>query len=305
MAGEAVDDVDVTGGRWWRRSVIVLPLLWLTVFFAVPFVILVKIALAQATLAMPPYTPLFDFSGGTFSLGATLANFGLLIEDSLYLQAYLNSLRLAALTTIVCLALGLPMALAIARAPTTWRNLLLFGVMLPFWTSFLLRVYAWIGLLGGDGPVNALLLGAGLVDQPVQILYTQTALLIGMIYAYLPFMVLPLYANLERHDPRLLEAAADLGARPLVAFLRVTLPAAVPGIIAGSMLVFIPAVGEFVIPSLLGGPDSLMIGRVLWDEFFSNRDWPVAAAVAIVLTLLLVVPIIVLQSRGVLREQEA
>jgi putrescine transport system permease protein len=286
------------GRSWWRYTVIVAPLVWLVLFFAVPFLILLKIALAEAALQMPPYTPLIAWTDGVPSLQPSLRNFALLLGDSLYLQAWLNSLRLALLTTLACLSIGLPMALGIARAPRAWRGLLLLAVMLPFWTSFLLRVYAWIGLLGSDGPVNALLLGLGLVQAPLQILYTESALLIGMVYAYLPFMILPLYANLERHDPALLEAAADLGARPLAAFTRVTLPAAVPGILAGSTLVFVPAAGEFVIPSLLGGPDALMIGRVLWDEFFGNRDWPVAAAVAIVLTVVLVLPMLVLQARG-------
>ncbi len=294
----AGSDVAGDAQRAWRRFVILAPMLWLACFFALPFLILLKISVAKATLAMPPFTPLFGGAGDEGPwLRASLDNFRFLLQDSLYASAYLNSLRLAAITTVACLLLGLPMALAIARSSPRWRGLLLFAVVLPFWTSFLLRVYAWMGLLASEGPVNTVLRFLGLSDGPLAVLYTQAALLLGMVYTYLPFMVLPLYANLERHDQRLLEAAADLGASASQRFIRITLPLAVPGILAGCMLVFIPAVGEFVIPTLLGGPDALMIGRVLWDEFFTNRDWPVAAALAIVLALLLVLPLVLLQLR--------
>jgi len=217
------------------------------------------------------------------------------VRDSLYVQAFLSSLEVAAVSTALCLALGYPMAYGIARSGRRWRGALLLLVLLPFWTSFLVRVYAWMGLLGNNGLINELLLALHLVDEPIVMLQTRFAMYVGIVYSYLPFMILPLYANLERHDESLREAAVDLGATPLRAFLHVTLPLSLPGIVAGSMLVFIPAVGEFVIPRLLGGADSLMIGRVLWDEFFSNRDWPGASAVAVVLLVVLVIPIVILQ----------
>ncbi|MEO0972294.1 MAG: putrescine ABC transporter permease PotH, partial [Pseudomonadota bacterium] len=241
--------------RWWRRAVVLAPLLWLTCFFVLPFLVLLKIALAQAALAMPPFTPLIDASGDGPRLQATLENFRFLLEDSLYLSAYLNSLSMASLTTVLCLAVGFPLALGIARCPARWRGPLLLALMLPFWTSFLLRVYAWMGLLAGEGPINQLLRAVGLRDAPLAVLYTDTALLLGMTYTYLPFMVLPLFANLDRHDVRVREAAADLGAKAWERLMRVTLPLAVPGMLSGAMLVFIPAAGEFVIPTLLGGPE--------------------------------------------------
>lgn len=279
-----------------QGAVIGVPYLWLLLFFFVPFVIVLKIAFADAVLAMPPYTPLFEWvDDGFVRVKLSTANFLFLVEDSLYRNAYLNSLRVAFVSTLCCLLLGYPMAYLIARAPARWRNLGLLLVILPFWTSFLLRVYAWIGILGNNGLINNLALALGVVDTPIVMLQTDFALHLGIVYAYLPFMILPLYANLERHDPALLEAAADLGCRPRRAFFFVTLPLSLPGVIAGSLLVFIPAVGEFVIPALLGGPDSLMIGRVLWDEFFGNRDWPVASAVAIAMLALLVVPMMLLQ----------
>ncbi|MYE86581.1 MAG: ABC transporter permease subunit, partial [Gammaproteobacteria bacterium] len=218
-----------------------------------------------------------------------------LTEDDLYWVSYLKSMRIAAVATLLCLLIGYPMAYGIARARAVWRNVLLLLVILPFWTSFLLRVYAWMGMLSGQGVVNKALLALGLVDQPVQILYTDLAVYLGIVYTYLPFMILPLYATLERLDGELLDAAADLGGRPRQAFLDITLPLSAPGVVAGSMLVFIPALGEFVIPSLLGGLDTLMIGRTLYDEFFVNRDWPLASAVASVLVLILVLPIVVFQ----------
>ena len=279
-----------------RNTVILLPGLWMGVFFALPFLIVLKISLAEAQLAQPPYSALLSWAEeGVLQLRLNLANFSLLLSDSLYLSAYLNSLRIASIATVFTLLLGFPMAYAMARAPARWRLLMLMAVILPFWTSFLIRVYAWIGLLKPSGLLSELLQGLGLLDGPLHILNTDVAVYIGIVYTYLPFMILPLYANLLRLDPSLLEAAADLGCRPMAAFFLVTLPQAVPGIIAGSMLVFIPAVGEFVIPDLLGGPDSLMIGKLLWSEFFTNRDWPVAAAVAVSLLLMLVLPILLFQ----------
>ncbi|TQF82833.1 ABC transporter permease subunit [Elioraea sp. Yellowstone] len=275
-----------------RTLVLALPFAWLGLFFLFPFLIVARIALSEAALGIPPYAPLLRRDEqGTLAIVLNLGAFALLVEDSFYLDAYLRSLRVASLSALLCLLAGYPMAYAIARAPERRRNLLLLLVVLPFWTSFLLRVMAWIGLLADNGVVNNILLGLGLVTEPLRLLYTETALYLGIVYCYLPFMVLPLYANLVKLDPALLEAASDLGARPWRAFLAVTLPLSLPGILAGFMLVFIPAVGEFVIPELLGGPDAQLIGRVLWTEFFQNRDWPMASALAVVLLLLLVLPI--------------
>ncbi|MCS6855455.1 MAG: ABC transporter permease subunit [Elioraea sp.] len=275
-----------------RTLVLALPFLWLGLFFLAPFLIVAKIALSEGALGIPPYAPVLRWTDqGVLTIVLNLGNLATLVSDPFYLEAYLRSLRVAAISGMLCLLIGYPMAYGIARAPERRRNLLLMLVVLPFWTSFLLRVMAWIGLLADNGVVNNLLLAAGLVSQPIPLLYTDFALYAGIVYCYLPFMVLPLYANLSKLDPVLLEAAADLGARPWRAFLTVTLPLSLPGIIAGFMLVFIPAVGEFVIPELLGGPGAQLIGRVLWTEFFQNRDWPMAAALAIVLLLLLVIPI--------------
>lgn len=279
-----------------RRLVIGIPLLWLGLFFLAPFFIDFKISFSETRLAMPPYAPLLEWGPDhALSVHLHLANYRFLLSDALYVSAYLYSLKVALISTLLCLLLGYPMAYGIARANPASRNLMLMLVILPFWTSFLLRVYAWMGLLRSNGIINSLLLWLGVIDQPVQMMQTDFAVYVGIVYSYLPFMILPLYTNLEKHDPALLEAAADLGARPMRAFLRVTLPLSFPGIAAGSLLVFIPVIGEYVIPSLLGRPDQLMIGRVLSDEFFSNRDWPVASAVAIVMLALLVVPIILLQ----------
>ena len=279
-----------------RLAVIGLPWLWLGLFFLLPFAIVLKISLAEVRVAMPPYTPLLQWAAdGAVSIKVTLANYAFLFTDGLYARSWLYSAKVAAVSTLLALALGYPMALGIARARPATRNLLLMLVILPFWTSFLLRVYAWMGLLKGNGIINNVLLSLGLVDQPLILMQTDFAVYIGIVYSYLPFMILPLYTNLEKHDRALLEAAADLGATPLRAFLRVTLPLSLPGIVAGCLLVFIPAVGEYVIPSLLGRTDQLMIGRVLSDEFFANRDWPVASAVAIVMLALLVVPIVLFQ----------
>jgi putrescine transport system permease protein len=279
--------------RWW---LIAVPYVWLLVFFLVPFLIIFKISFADPVLAVPPYTPLIgtaDDGSGVWQ--GTLDNYRFLFGDDLYLLSYLNSIRIAFFSTLLCLLIGYPMALAIARTPQPWRNLLLVLVILPFWTSFLLRVYAWMGLLSQTGLVNKALLALGLIERPLTLLYTDFAIYLGIVYTYLPFMILPLYASLEKLDRDVHEAAADLGAPPWRVFLDVTLPLSIPGIIAGALLVFIPATGEFVIPALLGGSDALMIGRTMFDEFFFNRDWPVSAALATVLLLLLVVPIMLFQ----------
>ncbi len=274
-----------------RTLVTALPYLWLLIFFAAPFLIVLKISLALPVLGLPPYTPLLEPGpeGGT-RLQLHFDSYALLAGDRLYLDAYLHSLQVAGISTLLCLLIGYPMAYAIARARPARRTPLLMLIILPFWTSFLLRIYAWIGILKPNGLLNNLLMGLGLIDQPLPLLHSDFAVYVGIVYAYLPFMILPLYATLVRHDPALREAAADLGCRPWQTFWRVTVPLSRPGIVAGSLLVFIPAVGEFVIPDLLGGPDSLMIGKLLWTEFFANRDWPVASAVAVALVALLVIP---------------
>ena len=267
------------------RTVIALPYLWLGVFFLLPFALVLAIALGtNAPDSVPPV-----------ELGFSLANFKLLLSDKLYLSAWLSSLRIAATSTLVALLLGYPIAYAIARAHASLRPLLLMLIVLPFWTSFLIRVYAWIGLLAENGLLNQFLRWTGLASDPGTILGTEWAIHLGIVYAYLPFMVLPLYATLEKLDASLLEAASDLGATPLRAFLTVTLPLSLPGVAAGCLMMFIPAVGEFVIPDLLGGTQTLMIGKVLWDEFFTNSDWPLASAVAICLLVLLVAPIALVQ----------
>ncbi|MDX3930457.1 MAG: ABC transporter permease subunit [Stenotrophomonas sp.] len=280
--------------RWMpglRDAVVGVPYLWLLLFFAVPFVIILMISFAHTRVGSPPYTWLLQYVDGALALKLNLENYLQLVRDQQYVLAYVSSFRIAAISTVLTLLIGYPMAYAIARMKPSTRNIMMMLVVLPSWTSFLIRVYAWIGILDRNGLLNQLLLKTGLIDQPLQILYTPTAAYIGIVYCYLPFMVLPLYANLVKHDQRLLEAAYDLGARPWQAFLRITLPLSRAGIIAGCMLVMIPAVGEFVIPEMLGGPDTLMIGRVLWGEFFNNRNWPVASAVAVVMLLLLLVPI--------------
>ena len=283
-------------GQHGRRLVIALPYLWLLVFFLLPFIIVFKISFSEAILARPPYAPLWEYlQDGYIQIQLHLNNYSRLWQDPLYLVAYLNALKIAAVSTVICLFIGYPMAYGIARTRGSLRTLLLMLIILPFWTSFLIRVYAWIGILKSNGLLNNFLLTIGIIDEPLVLLHTDFAVYVGIVYSYLPFMVLPLYATLARMDHSLLEAAADLGCRPWKAFLTVTLPLSLPGIIAGSMLVFIPAVGEFVIPDLLGGPDTLMIGKVLWTEFFANRDWPAAAAVAVVMLVLLVVPLALFQ----------
>ena len=285
------------GWRRWlpgtRAGVIGVPYLWLLLFFAIPFLIVLKISFAKMAVAMPPYTSIVAYVDNAFTVNLNLGNYTQLFADSQYVVAYLSSIRIAVIATVLTLLIGYPMAYVISRMSPSARNIAMMLVVLPSWTSFLIRVYAWIGILDSNGLVNRTLLGMGLIDQPLQILYTPLAAYIGIVYCYLPFMVLPLYANLVKLDHRLLEPAYDLGARPWQAFVRITLPLSRSGIVAGCMLVMIPAVGEFVIPEMLGGPDTLMIGRVLWGEFFNNRDWPLASAVAIVMLILLLVPIII------------
>ena len=285
------------GWRRWlpgtRAGVIGVPYLWLLLFFAIPFLIVLKISFAKMAVAMPPYTSIVEYVDNAFTVNLNLGNYTALFSDSQYVVAYLSSIKIAAVSTLLCLLIGYPMAYFIARMKPSTRNIALMAVVLPSWISFLLRVYAWVGILDANGILNRALLGLGIIDTPLRILYTPLAAYIGIVYCYLPFMVLPLYTNLVKHDQRLLEAAYDLGAKPWKAFFTITLPLSKAGIIAGCMLVMIPAVGEFVIPELLGGPDTLMIGRVLWGEFFNNRDWPAASAVAIVMLILLLIPILI------------
>jgi putrescine transport system permease protein len=289
-------------GRW---LIILPPLLFLTVFFLIPFAFAFKISLAETAPRVPPFTDIFTHTAdGHIQVSVSLSNFEYLLTDEVYGIAYLYSLKTAFFSTLICLALGYPMAYAISRASKTTQSILLLIIILPFWTSFLLRVYALEGIIRDGGILNTVLLKLGLISHPLKIMRTSIAVYLGIIYSYLPFMVLPLFATLEKLDNTLLEAAADLGSPPWRAFLDVTVPQSIPGVIAGSMLVFIPAVGEFVIPSLLGGPDNLMIGRVLWDEFFGNHDWPVASAVAIAFLFLLAGPIAVYQYYNT-RQQEA
>jgi putrescine transport system permease protein len=268
----------------------------LTLFFLIPLAVVFKISLSEAAIARPPYLPMLTFGeDGSVQLSLHLSNYLFLLSDSLYIDAYLNSIKVAAISTLFALLIGYPMAYAIARASDRWRNILLMLVILPFWSSFLLRVYAWIGFMKGNGVINNVLMSLGIIHTPIVMLQTDFAVYVGIVYTYLPFMILPLYTNLVKLDQSLLEASADLGARPFRTFLSITLPLSMPGVVAGSLLVFIPALGEYVIPALLGAPDTLMIGRVLWDEFFSNRDWPVASAVAIAMLIVVVVPIMLLQ----------
>jgi putrescine transport system permease protein len=275
-----------------RLTALAIPYAWLVLFFLLPLLIVLKISLSESVMGLPPYASILRFvENARVQIHLTLSNFALLLRDDMYLIAYVNSVKIAAISTLISVVLGYTMAYGIARSPIRWRYLLLMLIIIPFWTSFLIRIYAMIGFLKDNGLINNLLLGLGIIDQPLAIMYTPAAVYIGIVYSYLPFMILPIYAALERMDPSLLEAAGDLGARPWKAFLRVTLPLSMPGVVAGSLLVFIPAVGEFVIPELLGGLGSPMIGKVLWAEFFSNRDWPVSSAVAVAMLALLVVPV--------------
>jgi putrescine transport system permease protein len=283
------------------RLILWAPYLWLVIFFLIPFLIVIKISMSQTAIAQPPYVPVLDVAAGwagikDFVAGLGLDNFASLLSDDIYARSYLKSLQVAAVSTAILFVIGYPIAYGMARAPRSLQSVLVMLVVLPFWTSFLIRVYAWINILQTDGLLNGALRALGLIDAPVAWLATDTAIYIGIVYSYLPFMVLPLYATLEKLDETLLEAAADLGAPRWQAFWRVTFPLSLPGIGAGALLCFIPITGEFVIPDLLGGSDSLMIGQTLWTEFFSNKDWPVASAIAVVLLLALVVPISIYQN---------
>jgi len=276
-----------------RILIISVPFLWFILFLFIPFAIVFKISFSEIATAVPPYSNLVSTINDTIQLTLNLGNYLYLLTDSLYAAAYLNSIKIAFFSTLLCLLIGYPMAYTISRTEPPIRNLLLMLIVLPSWTSFLIRVYAWIGILKNNGLLNNLLISLGIIDSPLPMLHTNFAVYLGIVYAYLPFMILPLYANLVKMDWGLLDAASDLGARPWKSFLTITLPLSAAGIISGSMLVFIPVVGEFVIPDLLGGPDTLMIGKVLWQEFFNNRDWPVASAVAVVMLLVLMWPILI------------
>lgn len=287
-----------------RRLVTAVPYLWLLLFFLAPFAIVFVISLSEARFGIPPYVPVIEWTRDAgMAINAKLANYAFLTEDPLYAKALVSSIRIAATSAVICLLVGYPIALGVARAPLRWRAPLLMAVIVPFWTSFLIRVYAWIGILKTEGLVNGALQGLGLIDQPLPLLHTGFSVHVGIVYSYLPFMILPLYVSLERQDPTLLEAAADLGAGAVRAFFTVTLPLSLPGVLAGLMLVFIPAVGEFVIPDLLGGPETLMIGKILWTEFFNNRDWPLASALAVTLLVLLVAPLAWLEHLRLRREE--
>ncbi|HHU94795.1 MAG TPA: ABC transporter permease subunit [Alcaligenaceae bacterium] len=278
-----------------RSLIIAAPFAWLFVFLFIPFLLVFKISFADLQFGVPPYTPLIEFKDETLNWVLHLRGYLLLFSDNLYLATYLSSVKMALVTTVLCVLIGYPMAYYIARSNPSTRNYLLLAVILPFWTSLLLRVYAWVGILRNDGILNSLLMWAGITDTPLEIYRTDLAVYIGLVYAYLPFFILPLYASLVKMDTRLLEAAYDLGARPFTAFRQITLPLSMPGVISGSMLVFIPAVGEYVVPEMLGGANTLMMGRVMWNEFFNNADWPMAAAVTCVMVLLLIVPLIFFQ----------
>ena len=287
-----------------RKLVIGIPFLWLFLFFMLPFFLVMKISFSEAAVSIPPYSEIYNFVDQKLQVLLNLGNYSLLGADDLYISAYLGSLKIALLSTLMCLLIGFPMAYGISKTRKEMQNVLLLLIMMPTWTAILIRVYAWMGILSNNGLLNAFLMWSGLTSSPIEILNTNTAVYIGVVYAYLPFMVLPLYANLVKHDQSLLEAASDLGSSNFNSFWKITVPLAKNGIIAGSMLVFIPVVGEFVIPELLGGPETLMIGRVLWQEFFNNRDWPVASALAVVMLAILIIPIL-LFNRSQAKEMEA
>jgi putrescine transport system permease protein len=301
----ATADNKPSAARW---LVVAVPYLWLLIFFLIPFAIVVKISLSTSAISQPPYTPVIDIFGGLSSVLQAVRQFStdnyvFLTEDSLYWRSYLQSLEIAFVSTLLTLLVGYPMAYGMARASRSLQPLLVMLVILPFWTSFLIRVYAWIGILKKEGLLNQLLLSTGVIHEPLTILNTNLAVYIGIVYSYLPFMVLPLYAALEKLDYTLLEAASDLGCPPVRAFWKITFPLSLPGVVAGCFLVFIPVTGEFVIPDLLGGSGTLMIGKTLWAEFFSNRDWPLASAVAVVLLVILVVPIVIFQRQEQIRSE--
>jgi putrescine transport system permease protein len=276
-------------------AVVAGPFFWLLLFFLVPFILVVKISFADQQLGIPPYTELATFADGVWHIALDFSHYAFLFQDSLYFATYVNSVMVAAISTLLCLIIGYPMAYYIARSNPASRNILMMAVMLPFWTSFLIRVYAWIGILKNNGLLNNFLMSIGIIHSPIELYHTNTAVYIGMVYSYLPFLVMPLYAHLVKMDLTLLEAAYDLGAKPWRAFVEITLPLSKNGIIAGCLLVFIPAVGEYVIPELLGGANTLMIGRVMWNEFFDNADWPMASAVTCAMVLLLLVPMALFQ----------
>ena len=289
----------------WQSIIVAIPYVWLLIFFLIPFFIVLKISFAEYILASPPFSKLFQIAEtGAMYMTLIFDNFLYLWEDDLYLRTYINSLEISVTSTILCLLIGYPIAYGIARSTPTAKKIMLLMVILPFWTSFLLRVYAWIGLLADQGTVNSFLIWLGVIDQPIKMLYTDFAVYVGIVYTYLPFMILPLFASIEKLDLTLHEAAADLGSKPFTIFRTITIPLTMPGIIAGSLLVFIPATGEFVIPDLLGGGNVLMIGKVLYSEFNSNQDWPIASAVAVVLLILLVLPMMIYQ-RYQAKESEA
>jgi putrescine transport system permease protein len=293
--------MDETNDRHWRtRLVVLVPYLWLAAFFLVPFLIVLKISLSQTAIAQPPYVPVLNLTAGVAGIkqflgGLSFDNYKSLVSDTLYIASYLKSVQIAAISTLLLLLIGYPLAYGIARTPPRLQTVLVLLVVLPFLTAFLIRIYAWVNILQRDGLLNQLLMALGIISEPPVWLATDTAVYIGIVYSYLPFMVLPLYATLERMDDTLLEAAADLGCPRWKAFWLVTVPLSLPGVIAGSLLCFIPIVGEFVIPDLLGGSQTIMIGQTLWTEFFANRDWPVASAVAVLLLCLLLVPITIYQ----------
>jgi putrescine transport system permease protein len=287
----------------WRKLVVRIPYVWLVVFFLIPFLIVLKISLSQTALAQPPYVPVFDLAAGWsglvgFFTGLSFDNYRLLASDPLYVLSYVKSVEIAAFSTLILLVIGYPLAYAIARTPRRWQAVLVLLTILPFWTSLLIRIYAWMNILQHDGPLNQVLMALGIVQAPPVWLSTETAIYIGVVYSYLPFMVLPLYASLEKMDQAVIEAAADLGAPRWKIFWLITLPLSSAGMVAGVLLCFIPIVGEFVIPDLLGGSDSPMIGQTIWMEFFGNKDWPVASAVAVILLCLLVTPIVVYQNQA-------
>jgi putrescine transport system permease protein len=286
-----------------RQLVIGVPFIWLFLFFMLPFIIVLKISFAEADVAIPPYTEIYNFVDQKLQVLLNLGNYAMLAGDELYIAAYLGSLKMALISTTLCLLIGYPMAYAIASARKELQTVLVLLIMMPTWTAILIRVYAWMGILSNNGLLNGFLMTMGWIDEPLQILNTNLAVYIGVVYSYLPFMILPLYANLVKHDNSLLEAASDLGSSTFNSFWKITIPLSKNGIVAGCMLVFIPVVGEFVIPELLGGPETLMIGKVLWQEFFNNRDWPVASALAVVMLAILIVPII-LFNRSQAKEME-
>ncbi len=285
-----IDLARIPGARW---GVISSPYLWMLLFFLLPFIIVARISVADAQFSIPPFSALFQWAADRLTIEISFANYQWLMSDDTYFRAYWQSIRIAFYSTLMCMLIGFPVAYTIAKAPAHTQPTLLLLILLPSWTSFLIRVYAWMGLLSNRGLINQALVGLGITDGPIQMLNTNFAVYVGIVYAYLPFMILPLYANLVKHDGTLLEAASDLGARKITSFFRITLPLSKNGLIAGSMLVFIPVVGEYVIPELLGGRQTLMIGKVLWQEFFNNRDWPMAGALALVMIMILLIPIMI------------